>query len=170
MMVSTINGRITKGTTSVDIQEWASGEDQELFYGTLKKQKLVVMGSKTYDAARDFMEFRPGQLRVVMTRTPKRYGKHVRPGQLEFTSATAQKLVEEYAKKGYTQLFLVGGGEINALFFKAKLIDEILLTIEPFIFGNGKSLIAEGSFEEKFKLASVKKLNKRGTLLLKYVR
>ena len=65
-------------------------------------------------------------------------------------------------------MLLVGGGKTNALFLEASLVNEIYLTVEPKLFGMGKSLIAEGNFTKNLKLQSVKKLNEQGTLLLKY--
>ena len=43
-------------------------------------------------------------------------------------------------KRGFKSAILGGGAKTNAHFLKAGLVDELLLTIEPKIFGNGISL------------------------------
>ena len=67
-------------------------------------------------------------------------------------------------------MLLVGGGETNTLFMRFSLVNEIHLTLEPVVFGNGKNLVAEDDLEMKFKLKSIEKLNSRGTLHLIYTR
>ena len=74
----------------------------------------------------------------------------------------------ELEKQNYKQSLLVGGSEINTLFFRDKLVDEIWLTIEPKIFGNGNDLTTGQNFDIELKLKSSKRLNTTGTLLLKY--
>ena len=45
--------------------------------------------------------------------------------------------------EGYTEAVLAGGSVINSLFAEENLIDEIVITISPIIFGQGLSLFAE---------------------------
>ena len=71
-------------------------------------------------------------------------------------------------KRGYTEMLLAGGGEINTLFFENNLVTDISLTIEPKIFGKGRPLVGEGDFFTSLKLQSIKQLNEKGTLLLHY--
>ncbi len=168
-MVSSLNGRITSGNTNAN-QWWASKEDQRHFYSLLQQAQLIVMGSKTFEASRKERILSPQTLRVILTRNPKKYQKETIPGQIEFSDESPKRLTSRLAKAGYKNMLLVGGGEANTLFFKANLVDELLLTIEPLIFGTGKSLIADGSFSTRLKLKKVTKLNKQGTLLLHYVR
>jgi len=48
------------------------------------------------------------------------------------------------------------------------LVDELYLTIEPRIFGEGKNIV-EGRLLNKFlRLIGIEKLNKTGTVVLKY--
>ena len=61
-------------------------------------------------------------------------------------------------------MLLVGGSEVNALFFKNNLIDKLHLTIEPRMFGLGKNIIAEQDYAVQLQLVSVEKLNDAGTL------
>ena len=62
-------------------------------------------------------------------------------------------------RRGYEQAVVVGGGQINALFLKASLIDEIWLTVEPLTFGSGVDLFRSFEFDLRARLLSVEKLN-----------
>lgn len=165
-MVQSADGKITYGD-SPNIHRWTSQEDQRHFAKLTKQAKLIVMGSKTYEAAKKMMKLESGKLRVILTRDPKKYADQTIAGQLEFTDETPQDLVTRLSNKGYTEMLLAGGGEINGLFFDAGLVNELLLTIEPRLLGAGKSITTQTNISS-MKLLNVEKLNDQGTLLLKY--
>ncbi|MFA6304141.1 MAG: dihydrofolate reductase family protein [Patescibacteria group bacterium] len=71
-------------------------------------------------------------------------------------------------QQGHKSMLLLGGGVINSIFLKNKLVDELQLVVDPLIFGQGRLLIAEENFNSTLKLISHKILNSQGTLLLKY--
>src|SRR3989344_5954388 len=121
-MVTSVDGKCTKGNHSPNL--WASPEDQRHFEELKEKANLIVMGRKTYDSAKKFLQPRQGLLRIVMSHS----GPSVR------------ELVEDLEQRGYTEILQVGGGEVNAGFFKENLINEIYLTVEPKIFGMGLPL------------------------------
>lgn len=167
VMVSTVNSKITRGDNP-DIYSWTSKEDADFFFSLLNQHNLIVMGSATYEAARDKMKPEKERLRIILTRNPKKYAKELLPGKIEFSSESPRDLFERLGKRGYQTMLLVGGGTINSLFLKEGLVDELYLTIEPIIFGKGKPLIAEGEYYLDLRLQSCDKLNEQGTLLLKY--
>lgn len=165
--VVSINGKITRGKDS-NIYSWTSKEDSDFFFSKISTSKLIVMGSSTYEAVRDRIKPEKGRLRIVLTRTPRKYSKDKVEGSLEFLSQDPLALVQSLEKKGYREMLLVGGSKIYSAFLKENLIDEIYLTIEPLVFGDGKQLFAKGDFAADLSLIKVKKLNHRGSLLLKY--
>ena len=65
-------------------------------------------------------------------------------------------------------MLVVGGEQVNFHFLKEKRIDEIWITIEPLLFGLGNSLVSPSRLNITMELKGVRKLNKKGTLLLKY--
>jgi len=77
-------------------------------------------------------------------------------------------LVKRLESKGYKEALLTVGGKLSSLFFQKKLINEFYLTLEPKIFGKGIPMVAESDLDVSFQLQSSKKLNKKGSLLLKY--
>lgn len=164
--VVSLDGKTTKHKNQ-HVASWTSEEDKSLFAALIKKQKLIVMGSKTYEAARRDITLQKGTLRIVMTHQPGKYRKAHMPGVLEFTNETPQALIRRLTKQYHTML-LVGGSEINVLFLKAKLVNELYLTIEPLLFGTGKQLVASTSLRIRCKLIRLKKLNRQGTVFAHY--
>lgn len=165
--VSSLNGKITK-VDDLNIYSWTSKEDSNFFFSQIKKNNLIVMGSKTYEASRKVIKLQKNKLRIVLTKNPKTYLAETRNGILEFTDDNPLKLIRKLEDRGYKKMLLVGGGTINSVFLKSKSVDEIYLTIEPKIFGTGKNLIADEDLGVSLKLMNIRKLNKQGTLLLKY--
>lgn len=165
VMVCSLNGKITRGEDPI-VTRWSSIEDQKLFASLIEESNLIVMGKKTFEAGKLRMKLQKGKLRIVLTRNPKKYQSI--PGQLEFTDQQPRELVKRLEAQGYQHMLLVGGGNVNAMFFKEHLIHEIHLTIEPLLFGTGKPLIAEDAYHVSLRLLKATRLNKRGTLHLIY--
>lgn len=167
VMVASLNGKITKGNNP-NIYSWTSLADQRFFFSLIKKQRLIVMGAKTYKAVRQQFDLATSRLRIILTANPRKYLNQAIPGKLEFSKESPRQLVNRLKKLGYRQLLLAGGGLVNFSFLKAGLVDELHLVIEPLIFGLGKTLVAEGPLAASLKLISQKRLNNQGALLLKY--
>lgn len=167
VMLSSVDGKTTKGNDS-NIYTWTSVEDQQYFFNLIKKNNLIIMGSETYNASRPVIKLEKEKLRIVLTRDPKKYFTQLVKGQLEFSNEAPEKLIKRLSILGYKKALLVGGSIINGLFLKKNLVDELHLTIEPKIFGNGKNIVEKQSLDKSLQLKSIKKLNKTGTILLKY--
>lgn len=165
--VTSINGKLTRGDDP-DIYKWTSKEDAKIFFSLIEKYNLIVMGSKTYEAARNIIKLKKDKLRIVLTRNPRKYKSDTVKGSLEFSSESPKDLVRRLESQGYKEILVVGGTEVNTAFLKNSLVDELHLTIEPLIFGKGKNLVLEEEFNLSLRLLDVKKLNKKGTLYLKY--
>lgn len=168
VMVQSLNGKITAGVGS-RVHDWSSKEDRRYFAALKEKARLIIMGRKTYEAAGGRITLSPRTLRVVLTKNPRGYTRETVVGQLEFAGNSPKVLIQKLKRRGYRKAFLVGGAEINSAFLKAKLVNELWLTLEPLILGAGKNLVTEEHFKKQLELKSVKKLNKKGTLLLKYI-
>lgn len=167
IMISSVDGKTTQGNNK-NVYLWSSPEDQKHFFSLIKKNNLIVMGRATYDVSKPVIKIEKGKLRIVLTRSPKKHLNQTIKGQLEFTDESPEKLVKKLSLLGYKKMLLVGGGTINGLFLKQNLVDELYLTIEPKLFGKGKNIIEEQLLNTSLKFVSVKKMNKIGTLLLKY--
>jgi len=169
--VSTVDGKLTKWTDA-NIYEWSSPEDFAHFRKTLTEYNLVIMGSGTFNGIKDNPKsgFKPEKerLRIVLTRTPEKYKQFAVNGQLEFSAESPQALLKRLEKAGYKKALLVSGGKVATSFFKEGLVDELLLTIEPKIFGTGEPLVQNENFDISLRLMSCTQLNDTGTLMLQY--
>lgn len=166
-MVSSVNGKITMGTDP-HIHAWTSDEDQAHFKALVQTHTLIIMGRKTYEAAKAHLQLSPGKLRIVYTQHPHAYTAQTVINQLEFANQAPKILIAELEKKGYTEALLVGGSEINMLFLKENLISKIILTIEPYIIGSGQPLFTQIEKEVNLQLIESTQINKKGTLILTY--
>ncbi|MEK9177085.1 MAG: dihydrofolate reductase family protein, partial [Patescibacteria group bacterium] len=63
---------------------------------------------------------------------------------------------------------VLGGAAAYQLMLDRGLMDEIFVTLEPLVFGRGIPMFTNGRKTRKLELVSIRKLNARGTLLLRY--
>lgn len=167
--VQSIDGYITfhggQGTAA-----WASPEDGEHFRATMATFDCSVFGSATFDADRVPItsSLAPQRLRIVLTRRPEAYAGDAVPGALEFSDAPPAEVLSRLGARGFKRCALLGGGRVNALFLAEDLVDELLITLEPRLFGSGTRLV-EGPCDLAWELVSDEPLN-AATRLLRYRR
>lgn len=152
MMAITLDGKIAK--TSNHPANWTSKADKKIFVSETKKAGVIVMGLTTYQTIGRPL---PGRLNVVMDFEPEKYEGI--PGELEYTKSQPKELLKELADRGFNTVILGGGASINGLFLKENLIDELWLTIEPKIFGEGLSLFSGADMNLDIELIESKKLD-----------
>ncbi len=165
IFVTTLDGKITHWGDP-HVSKWSSLEDQHYFKEIWDASSLTVMGSSTFDA--EPIKPNPTQHLIIMTRNPVKYKDYEVVGQLEFSNQSPAQLVNHYEKEGLKQMLIVGGPHLATSFFKAQLIDELWLTIEPKIFGTGGNFVINENLDVDLQLLSFEKVNARGTLIAKY--
>lgn len=162
-----LDGRITRGDTA-GTSGWASAEDQQVFRNLIASHDCLVMGSITYRTARHMIRPNADKPRIVLTKNPAEFADDAKRPGLIFTNSSAQEVADEAQAQGCKKMLLVGGGETNARFLDACLVDELCITIEPLLFGSGLPLTAGLHTPTNLKLIACKQLNAQGTLLLHY--
>ncbi len=167
VMVISLDGRSIKGNDP-DTHSWTSVEDQNHFAKIIDTSNLLIMGSTTYEAARNQMQHRDGRKRVVLTRNPDKYDEEKIKDQLEFSNEDPKELLQRLESEGFAEGYLLGGAHTNTEFFKQNLVNELWLTLEPKILGAGNGIVGEENTDFTLTLLSSEKLNNTGTLLLKY--
>lgn len=165
-MVLSVDGKSTKW--DLPDQSWASEEDKTHLIKLISENNLILMGGKTYETAKSHIKPKEGKLRIVLTKDPKKFSQDAVKGQLEFTDQAIQGLVKDLENKGFNQMLLLSGEGLNKEFLEAGLIDEIILTIEPKIFGSGRGMVSGAKLDLNLKLLKHEKLNGQGTMLLHY--
>ncbi|MBI5065829.1 dihydrofolate reductase [Candidatus Woesearchaeota archaeon] len=158
-MSQTINGYIAKenGDTPWSQEVWNS------YYKIAKSFKAIILGRKTYEIMESVKEFKKigNPFTVVVTKKAKKNEDKT------FFVKNPKEAIKLLKQKGFKTALIGGGGKVNASFMKEKLIDEIILDIEPLIFGNGMKLFADNNFEAKLELSELKKLS-ANTIQVKY--
>jgi len=152
IMAATLDGKIAKHATQ--FANWTSKADKKIFVAETKKSGVIIMGETTYDTIGRPL---PGRLNMVLSLEPEK--RENIPDSLEFTNKPPRELFADLAKRGFETAILGGGATINGLFLKENLIDEIWLTIEPKIFGDGIPLFKGADMDLNLKLISVEKID-----------
>jgi len=157
MMAMTADGKIAR--SSDHFPDWTSKEDKKYFFETTKRHGVVIMGESTF---KTFPKPLPDRLNVVfaLEKNPPE------TKDVKWVSGEPEKVLAELEKMGYESAILGGGANLNAQFLKKKLVDEIWLTIEPKIFGNGLGIFS-GDFDEDLKLLNIEKINEN-SVVVKY--
>ena len=158
----TIDGKIA--LNSSHFSDWTSPEDKAFMREFLDSAKVVVVGNNTYKTAAEPLSKRNCIVLTSSTATTKRKSDKLllwNPVRTTFkTVAGIHKTVA-----------ILGGTQTYTYFLENDLLDEIYLTIEPLVFGQGLNLFeTDKSLETHFRLQSTKKLNKKGSLLLHYIK
>jgi dihydrofolate reductase len=148
---------------------WTSPADKTWFRQCLSPFDAQVMARKTYETVRDHIQGNqgPGPLRIVMTRRPQDYPKDHQPGKLEFTSDAASAIVDRLRAGGCSACALLGGSSAHDAFLAAGEVDEIWVTLEPRLFGQGTPIVAARQ-DRTLTLLTSERLPDSDSLLLKY--
>ncbi|NCP17298.1 dihydrofolate reductase [Candidatus Kuenenbacteria bacterium CG_4_9_14_3_um_filter_39_14] len=152
MMAITVDGKIAKDTDQP--ATWTSQADKKMFIAETKRVGVIVMGKTTYDTIGKPL---PGRLNIVMDFDVSQYENI--PGTLEYTNKKPEEIIAELESRGFKEMIVGGGSTINGLFLSQGLIDEIWLTIEPKIFGEGLSLFKGADVDLALELIEIKQLD-----------
>ena len=113
---------------------------------------------------------------VVSENSPRRVERFVTKGVQVIRCGTnridLKKLLEILRKKGIKRIIVEGGGTTNWYFFKEKLVDEIVITITPYVLGGTTAIsLVEGTgfgeIAKSYKLKNIKKI--QNEIVLHYI-
>lgn len=153
---------------------WTSREDKDFLHRELDRCDLIIVGRKTYDLAK-----KPLAKRNCLVFTTRVKGFKKINGRLAYyhPHLTSPLKGEEFpslegrGKGRVKKVCVLGGSQVYSWFLKRGLIDEIYLTIEPLVFGAGVPLFdIPLKTLQTYKLESIKRLNKTGTIVIHYVK
>ena len=164
-----LDGRITRGSDP-DVRKWTSDEDKEHYREVSRQFQLIAMGARTYETMRSSLSPRNNVHYIVLCTDPTKYSNDSNPA-FEFVDSTAAQLVNDMAKRGYTSMLIVGGASVYEQFLDAGLVDRLLITVEPLVFGKGLHFTNDKTLlNSHFKIASTTNLNDKGTILIEYTK
>ncbi|KKR44798.1 MAG: FolA [Candidatus Moranbacteria bacterium GW2011_GWC1_45_18] len=153
----TADGKIAKN--SDHFPNWTSKEDKKMFAEVTKEHGAVIMGDKTFFTFPKPLSDRLNVVFTLLENPPE-------TENVKWVTGEPEKVLLELKKMGYKSAVLGGGTYMNSQFLERKLIDEIWLTIEPKIFGDGLGVFS-GDFNIDLKLLGVEKINEN-SVVVKY--
>ena len=160
----TIDGKIAKGTDH--FSNWTSKEDKIFMRALLSKSDVVIVGNNTYKTA-----IKPLSKRNCIVFTSSVNKPVQKSEKLMFLNPNKADIKKIIKYRKYKKIALLGGAQTYSYFLEKNLLDELYLTIEPIAFGGGVSLFSNKQLGDfKFKFIWLKKLNKKGSVLIKYSR
>lgn len=156
----TADGRIARRSSgSVD---WSSREDKRMFVQVTRRTDAVIMGRATYELLPSPLV---GRLIIVLTTHPP--SQTAQPGSVEFMSGAPKDIIAALEARDYAEVVVAGGTSVYQAFLEAGVVDELWLTIEPLLFGDGLPLLHRELPEVGMRLLDVVRLAEN-TVQLKY--
>ena len=160
-VAASIDGRIAENSRSVI--DWTSKEDWNFFQKSLAKCDAALVGSNTYKNAEANLKKRNTivfESKITRPRVVKK---------VTFLNPQHTNLLKYLKERKYKKVAVVGGPRVYNFCLENKMLNELYVTIEPLVFTSGVPMFTGDKFKKyKFVLESIKKLNKRGSILLKY--
>lgn len=158
-MVMSIDGVVALDEIT-DISDYSSKEDHDFFLRGVSSCDAAIMGRFSYNS-----EIKCGT-------------KYLLPHTLKQSDVTDETVIllgnadEIYRKikaDGHQRIALLGGPRTNHQFLSKGSVDEIFLTVEPVIIGQGIRL-ADNPISNQWALQQTIRLNSNGTVVLHYVK
>lgn len=153
-LAASVNGLISNQR---NVPDWLSTAFEEGFVAITQRTKAVIMGKTTYNVlAPDYLPLKDEGALVVLT-----HHTSEKPSQSNviFTNSDPSEIVGMLESQGYKEAVIIGGTATVSEFMKAGLVNDLILVVEPVLFGAGLPLLTGVDSEYKLALQDVKKLS-----------
>jgi len=163
-MAISANGIIATETGGED---FLSHENWEKFCRLAREFGNFVVGRKTYEAVKKWdggynFDDLVGIEKIIISQD-----QNSKLDEGYTLAISPEDALAKLSKKGFEKVLITGGANINSAFAKAKLLDEIILNIEPVFIGKGIPLFAPQDFELNLQFISSSK-SETGITTLSY--
>lgn len=143
--------------------DWTSREDKAHLHKMEAQADVLLLGRTSFEIAKKHLKKKNCLILTSTVNKPLRKEKF-----LVYINPKKTNLKKFIEKLGYKKVCVLGGRGAYNYCLKHGLLDEIFLTIESIAFGSGIGMFDKKISPRKFELVSIKKLNKKGTVLLHY--
>lgn len=163
ILLQSLDGYIAKSET--DNLSWSSRKDKIFLFEKIREIGTVMMGRKTYE------QIPKQKLEGIDTYIFSRCSKFKEKCKSDnsntyILNCSVSAGCSNLERNGVNQVAVIGGSEIVSQFFGESRVDELYLTIAPFLFGGGlKSLTFKTPKQIKLSLLESKLLSKDEILL-----
>ena len=143
--------------------DWIVIDPEIDFDAMFKKYDTVLMGRKSYDAAKGADYGMPKPQTYVFSKT-------LRQADVKgaIVSSDPHKTITELKNAKGKDIWLWGGGELFRSLLELKLVDGLEVAVIPVLLGDGLPLLPKSSARVSLVLTNQKLLKKTGTLMLNY--
>lgn len=148
-IATSLDGFIAKKNGDI---EWLFTDQDYGYDAFFSSIDTTIMGRITYDQIASFYPFPyQGKMNYVFTRNemPKN-------SDVTFVKTPLIPFVKGLKEQQGKDVWLVGGGQINALLLENELIDQIIVSIHPIALGEGIPLFPGNAQDRLFKLKDTK--------------
>ena len=156
-IASSLNGLMTRGRTDSD---WVSEHDEIMFAQTCKQEGCILVGRQTFDQYQGSIYPIPGTQNIVLT-SQKRISEH---DDVHYENSF-ESAMDRIKQLGFERFIVVGGAAVIAQCFECQLIDRIYLSLHPYIFGEGLSIIGHYKGDIDLTFEGIKNQHKEFILL-----
>ncbi len=154
-VASSINGLMTRGESD---SQWVSDRDEKIFADFCRRAGCILVGRKTFDQFLNVVYPVPGAHNIVLS---------LKPGpdnSLVHYAKNLNEALEKIHALGFDRFVTVGGSNVIGQVLNAGLIDEVLVSFHPYIFGKG--LPTTGDFAGDLNLKFMEIVEQHQELLL----
>lgn len=154
----TVDGFIGRHDADLSTR-WTSREDTKFFVKKSKEIIHLVVGSKTFATFNRKLEDRKFYVYSRNETVENPYDNDIM-----VVRDSPEELVRRLELEGIENLMIAGGGGIYTLFMQSGVIDELFLTLEPIVFGEGIKLFS-GKVDSKIHLREILDLSEQTKVL-----
>jgi dihydrofolate reductase len=142
---------------------WTSQEDWDFLQNKLLEFDAIVIGKNTFLK----YENRIREKRVAYVFSHEQDFK--KEGNITWLNPSKRDIKSLIEQDGHKKVALLWGRQVYEWFLERDSVNEIFMTIEPIILGEGINFVDNTSLDRKYTLHDIKKLNTIGSILLHYI-
>jgi len=160
-LATSVNGMISNRR---NVPDWLSQEYGMEFMSICQRTKAVIMGKTTYTIlAPDHLPLKDDGSLIVLTHDTSMTSPQ--PNVL-FTDKDPREIRSLLDARGHAEAVIIGGTATVDAFMNAGLVDELILVVEPVLFGKGLPLLNQ-DLDRRLVLVDVQTVN-QNTVRLHY--
>lgn len=155
MMAMSLDGFVARNDHSLDWLNKQPTEDEDHgFFEFMDSVDALVMGSGSLRTVLGFGEWPYQKPVVVLSRTMTKQDlpEHLQD-KIEFSTASPEALWNTFGERGYKRIYVDGGAIIRS-FLKARLVQDMKITIVPILIGEGIRIFENTNRDTDLELVS----------------
>ncbi len=150
-MAMSLNGKIAGENGNED---FLSHENWKQLIKLSREIGFIVIGRRTYEEVRGWEDYSFDDLDCKKIIISSNINYNLPEGYLLANSP--KEAINLAVSLGFKEILLTGGGELNGAFAKEKIIDEIIIDIEPALVRRGVNLFGNVDFELRLRFIESK--------------